>query len=122
MRSVLEKDVFINMMKTYDTLAATGVKWTHYLWVSNVNYNPQTVAEFKKKGVIVKDFRDLKSITPDIIDIIEKLCLVNLAEAADILRMLIVNELGGVYFDTDVYISEYDLVLHKFDFYGFVHD
>ena len=41
------------------------------------------------------------------------------SKAADLFRLFIVYNEGGVYLDFDQIIYEYDIALHKFDFVGY---
>lgn len=64
----------------------------------------------------------MKSTTETVIKIYEEVGKQNLGKLADIIRSQVVAEYGGMYFDTDMALREYDIFIHKFDFFGFVSD
>lgn len=98
-------------------------KWQHNVWVNRPEFIPAEIRNIK--GVQIRDITEFKNhvLYNDLIDLIKKgnSERLYLAEASDLLRLIVLQKIGGIYSDMDyeIYnpIKLFEL-MHKFDFIG----
>ncbi|CDW91610.1 UNKNOWN [Stylonychia lemnae] len=121
----LREQLLQNLNITYQNLdqsaAQRGLNWTHYLWIQDINQLPETVQLFQSLGVIVKELKDLK-LFDDRAKFQFDFYLQDskaAAAASDLMRGVVVAEYGGIYFDNDFVIDEWDYnINYLFDYFG----
>ncbi|CDW85905.1 UNKNOWN [Stylonychia lemnae] len=122
----LPQDILNDLGKTYQVLDKSarqeGYKWIHYLWVENKQIIPNTITLFQNHGVIVRELKELKYFHDEkfqrqyqyYIQDIEAI-----VAASDLIRIVAVLELGGIYLDNDTQIWKWNYDIHYyFDFFG----
>lgn len=66
--------VIESLLKTYDALDRSYEgKWDHYLWTNYLELIPKTAERFRKRGLIVKDIRELDNVTPEVWEVYKHL-------------------------------------------------
>ncbi|CDW86642.1 UNKNOWN [Stylonychia lemnae] len=106
----------------FDTSAKQiGRKWTHFLWIQDQKILPKTVRMFASFGVSVRSVYELEAMKEDRIRRQFEFYVDNgpraVAAASDFIRAIAVYEYGGLYFDNDYMIEEWDYnINHYLDF------
>ncbi|CDW72737.1 UNKNOWN [Stylonychia lemnae] len=99
-----------------------GYKWSHYLWVQDKQKVPETIKLFKNFGVITKELKELDGFHDGRVQNQYQYYMKDLravAAASDLIRVLIVYEQGGLYFDNDYTFWHWDYNINfYFDFMG----
>ncbi|CDW84632.1 UNKNOWN [Stylonychia lemnae] len=83
-------------------------KWEHYLWTNDKSAIPKTVKWFEQNGIKVRELRELPSYDLIFDRMIEEYSVGKFAAAADVARMIIMNDEGGLYLDIDSYFASFD--------------
>lgn len=110
------------LINNYSNLAGKE-SWVHYLWVNNEDNIPHEIKKIKGVKILSIDQlknKDLFFIVEEILDKAKK-NKAYFTEAADLIRLMVVNEFGGIYMDLDyeIYNSfELQNFIEKFDFVG----
>lgn len=118
------KDFYIEKLKAnFERLNEQDRYWQHYIWTNNPNIFPEELRDIA--GVIVKDIKELKDhqLYKNIELTIKKSFKLPayLAEASDIIRLIVLQKYGGVYSDMDYEIYNSKLLLtymRNFNFLG----
>lgn len=120
-----ELEVFYveQMRINFSKLNELGEDWQHNIWINNPKFIPQDIRDIE--GVRVRSILELDG-HPLYSKLLELINLGNnriayLAEASDLLRLMILQKFGGVYADMDYEIynpSELLKLMKKFDFIG----
>lgn len=97
--------------------------WTHYIWVNNESSISSDIKSFQNVQIKFIDELNKHKLYAYILDVLKKAenNKAYFAEAADLVRLLTVQEFGGVYLDLDYEIYNPEslaTILSKFDFVG----
>lgn len=99
------------------------VSWKHIIWTNNPQFFPEKLSSLEKLEIRdINQFNDhslYKLINKALEDSIHNKAF--LTKAADMTRIMVVNELGGIYQDIDYEIYNANILfklMHKFDFLG----
>ncbi|CDW91432.1 UNKNOWN [Stylonychia lemnae] len=98
--------------------------FTSYLWTNNIDVLPETQKWALKQGVIMRELSEFSSVKehkPILDEIDRSIELKQFAGGADIARLLILYELGGLYTDQDHQIIQYDPLLNKMNLFFYEH-
>ncbi|CDW73226.1 UNKNOWN [Stylonychia lemnae] len=99
-----------------------GYKWIHYLWVQNKHIIPDTITLFQNHGVIVRELQELKYFHDEKFQRQYNYYIQDnqaIVAASDLIRIVAVLEIGGIYFDNDLIIWKWNYDIHHyFDFFG----
>lgn len=90
------------------------MKWTHYLWTNDKNLIPSTIALFESAGVIVRNIHELNFDERTLEMEAAFYKAEQTGQIADMYRLVILREYGGVYMDVDFKFSEWDLNAHYY--------
>ena len=77
-------------------------------WTNDKTAIPRTVAWFASHGMQVRDTHDLPSYDAIIAQAMDEYTEFRFAAAADIIRLVILNDIGGLYMDIDASIQVWD--------------
>ena len=77
-------------------------KWTFIAWVIDKEVIPDTVKFYESQGYVVRELNELESYDEFWEQQVEGYLVTRLGRAGDLLRFLVLNELGGMYMDNDV--------------------
>ncbi|CDW71622.1 UNKNOWN [Stylonychia lemnae] len=103
---------------TYTTL--TKHNFTTYLWTNKIDAIPETQKWAQKQGIIMRELSEFESMEehrPVLEEIDRAIEQKNYAGGADIARLLILYEIGGLYTDQDHQIIQYDPLLNKLNLF-----
>jgi len=102
------------------TLRETSPHWKHYFWVNDKKILEPTVKELESRGFIVREIDEL-AFTDDLY--LMYLHFIRngfFAAAADFVRIMILDQYGGLYLDIDHFLFEYDsMINYNFGYFGF---
>lgn len=135
-REIMDTEMFTGEMKenitmTLNTLEQAlkndpankdgKLKWKHYLWVNDKTLIPKTIAYVESEGYEVRELKELKSMDSVLTEALEDYTTVRerraAGAAADIARMAVLYEMGGIYMDFDYYLTKFSMdTLKVFDF------
>lgn len=118
----------VEVPKQYITWAEEAEKsnpcsegWQHLLWIKNKKLLPDTVKYLSSKNspLKIQEYDDL-NLPYKISEILSQyISERKLGKASDLLRYLLVEQMGGIYKDTDYLIARSCIVLNKvYDFYA----
>ena len=94
----LDVDTILQNKKTFEN---SKQNWTHIIWTNNKSLIPNSVAEFEKEGLVIREIGEIKDqliLFPQINEFIDKK---QWGVASDILRYNLIEQLGGVYADVN---------------------
>lgn len=117
-------DFYIEEMKVnFNKLNDLGEDWQHNIWTNDSDLFPLEIKDIK--GVNIRSVDELKDnpLYRFLLEIIDKGQAKGpyLAEAADLVRLIVTEKFGGIYMDMDYEIYNPDALfdlMKKFDFIG----
>ncbi|MCT4635667.1 MAG: hypothetical protein N4A31_05455 [Rickettsiales bacterium] len=117
-------DFYIEEMKVnFSKLNSLGHDWQHNIWTNKADFIPEEIRNIK--GVRIRDVEEFKDsqLYEILLEILDKGQDIkpHLAEASDLIRLMVLQKFGGIYSDMDYEIYNpkalYEL-MQKFDFIG----
>lgn len=123
-RKVVLKDFYTEKLKAnFNKLNALNSNWQHNIWTNNADVFPKEIKLMK--GVVIRDIIEFKEhpLYPTLVDTIKKGddLVAYFAMASDLLRLLALQKIGGIYNDMDYEIynaAPLFKFMKKFDFIG----
>ena len=118
------KDFYVEKLKAnFTKLSSINNNWQHNIWTNNPDIFPKEIKEIN--GVVIRDISEFNdhALYPYLIEALEKAnnLPAYLAESSDLMRLLVLQKLGGIYNDMDYEIYNAAPLIEymkKFDFIG----
>jgi len=113
--------------KTLSLLKQDNSKYVHYMWVNQKGLIPKSIKGLKGFNIIVKEVKELDRFK-ELQNEITFLNNFNVGAYSDFIRLLVLEEYGGIYMDVDVWlknkpnfidIHKYASVLFTYDMDGY---
>ena len=103
------------MLNTLASLDKEGMIWQHFFWVNKKGLFPALENYLSEYGVVIREFSEIEHYEPNIPYFLKAL-EINPVVLADYMRLILLQNYGGLYMDLDVAITQFSFVkqLHTY--------